>query len=79
MNAEIDELLNQASELTVGLMALLRSSNLDDSREALQEVARSLDVRIGKIMELNAETDEAEQTPKLPPLPWAAYDPGDET
>ena len=32
--------------------ALLSSPNLDHSRSALQELARALDVRIGKIMEL---------------------------
>ena len=69
MNAKIDELLSEAADFSMGIHRLLRSPNLDDFRLALQELAHALDVRIGKIMELNAETDEAEQTPKLSPVP----------
>ena len=69
MNAEIDNLLGEAADLSVGLIALLRSPNLDGFPFALQELARGLDVRIAKMMELRAEPDEAAQTPKLSPVP----------
>ena len=69
MNAEIDKLLNEAADFGMGIHRLLRSPNLDDFRLALQELARALDLRICKIMELNAETGEAEPKPKLSPVP----------
>ena len=68
------------------LHRLLRSSNLDDCPLAMQELLKALDSRLGKMMELRSEADEAEQTPKLSPVqdpqgaavPWAAYDPDHE-
>ena len=69
MNAEIDKLLSESGDLSVGLIALLRSPHLNDCRFALQELARGLDGRIAKMMELRSEEDEAEQKPKLSPVP----------
>ena len=69
MNAEIDELLNEAVDFVVALRVLVHSDNLNDFPAALQDMVRGLDLRLSKIMELRSEEDEAEQKPKLSPVP----------
>ena len=69
MNAEIDKLLDEAADLAVGVLTLLRTPSLSEVRFPLQELTRALDRRLAKVMELRSEADEAEQAPKLSSVP----------
>ncbi len=69
MNAEIDKLLNESVDFTVALRVLLHNGDLDEFPLALQSLVHALDLRLGKMIELRSDEDEAEPKPKLSPVP----------
>jgi hypothetical protein len=68
MNIEIDKLISEAADFSVGIIALLKQPDLDDYRGSLEELARAVDLRLAKVIELRSDQDAAEHKPKLTPV-----------
>ena len=69
MNAEIDKLLDEAVDFAVALRVLLRSGGLNEFPLALQSLVHALDLRLGQMIALRSDADEAAQAPILSPVP----------